>query len=1103
MRADDSHKKSSEPNQINIALLVALTDNRMGGKRSSRRGKGGGGRGGGGRERGRGGNDAFNQQTEDASLVSDSRREPPARLSQQEHRNPSRGNQAATVKQPQEPPTDYFSENDHTEYRSNKSSGRAGSKPVTRAEQKRTAAATITRRQDPPDESQLITTSSHSSENRINKNNQDGRNRRKTNDYDETQSIAASSHSSKNRINKYNQDGRNRRRSNDHFNHQYHNSIQRDSPQLDEEEQLQYEQYEDQHYHQHFLHPIQKQNNSLEPDEMQEYSTSHRQFSLAPLNVEMTSYKSKASKERNAKKEERRLQQQQKAQRSQFSQGRYENVDSNQSDSDDVSDDYSYGYDDDDDDQSSYRGITRHEQFYNYDDDDSDDEDEERPLRRSRSSSRLQKNRRSPPPAIMTRCEKYQNRALMIAFAMVAFMFVRDHSPWWKKHKASVEYAKHHHHHEDGSDDDDNVRNVKLDPMSVYNSNDDDSTHTKDHDPTHKYIKEEEEDNKYNEHSAGERISSRPAMKSLNHGFKDESYENRPKAKNSASTAAKVAGVRMGDSKAEVNEEESAFLKSVQGKTKQYSTSANVGKSDQLVPAPPPIPDNFNTPSDATSISSEVRISVDDLAAAGINAKTKSGVAEQTSSISTEAVTQQQQQQYFQPQQLPPTESNEQQQSMPSETTSISSEVPQSVDGVFDQATAAGINVGIASGVEQASSSSPAVVIEQQQQQQQQFQPQQLPLPTETNDRLIEWGEQDQVAPLKPSQNIGNILPPNNDPIVSPQSPQSSTFESSSSSNTVFKPMANDAMSGSAFMSNSLKAQDAQEVKEVYKNSFYRWNHSFRHNADEGDGRDVPVFWRIPRSASSTVEDVMSNCYHLTMASALGTRQGHDQDQSLSVVTLGNSRFVNVDMSNPDGIGRAKAMNLGASSMADAISTPFLYETASIFEDVPDSGKCFTMLRHPVDRAVSLYFRYQSDDSNPNTAHYKGLSIDEYAEKSTESNWMVRFLTNKRSGALSWHDLESAKEVFGRKCLVGLVEEAEESIRRYERFFGWGGSINGANDLCASERFQKSDKRNQHESFEGTNAWEVLRKKNEYDVLLYDYAKHLYTQQATLYENFN
>lgn len=966
----------------------------MGGKRSSRRGRGGWGRGGGGKGRGRGGNDGVKHEHIIESPPLSSAREPPAQQQESQHNNPGREEQSAAIRRPREPPTDCHSGNDSNEYRSTPSNySRAGTKPVTRAGQNRIAAST-TRRQDPPDETRSVSPR-RSPANRSNDSNRDGRNKRQSNG--------------------------------SHFNHnegQFHNNDEHDdSPLLDVEEQLQYEQYQDQHYHQQFVHSQQTTNPPDPDDDIAGYSSSLRQFTLAPLSVEMTSLNSKASEQRKAKKEERTLKQQEKAQQSQFSLGRYETVNSNHSsenESDGELDDFSYG---DVNDESSEHGITRHEEFYNYDDDDdSDDEDEERPLRRTRS--KLRQNRRSPPPPIMTRCETYQNRALVAAFALVALLFVRDHTSWWKKHKARVEYEKHHHHHKDGTDDDDSVRNVKLDPMAVYNSNDDDSTHTKDHDPLHKYVKEE---NKYNEHSAGERIAGRPAQKSMNHGFMDETYENRPLAKNSASTAAAAAGVRMDGSEAVLNEEESAFLKSVKGKAVQYSGNTDDGNRDQIIPPPPPIPETNDTPSDAASfLSSEVR--------------------------------------------------------------------PQSEDNLMQTTTAGDANAGTASVVEgQITSFSTEVLTGQQQQH--------LP-PNEYGDNLVEWGgQQEQQAPLDSSQNIANILPPPiNDPIVSPQTPQSNTFESVSSSSTGLKPMANDAMSGSAFMSNSLNAQSAQEIKDVYKNSYYRWNHSFRRNADEGDGRDVPVFWRIPRSASSTVEDVMSNCYHLAVASALGTRQGHEQDQALGIVTLGNARFVNVDMSKPAGIQRAKAMHLGASGMVDAISTPFLYETASIFEDVPDSGKCFTMLRHPVDRAVSLYYHYQSDDSNPNTAQYKGLSIDEYAEKSTESNWMVRFLTNKRAGALSWHDLEAAKEVFGRKCLVGLVEKAEESIRRYERFFGWGGS---KYNVCVGERLANSDKRNQHESYGGTNAWEALRKKNEYDVLLYEYAKNLYTQQSTMYENFN
>jgi len=213
--------------------------------------------------------------------------------------------------------------------------------------------------------------------------------------------------------------------------------------------------------------------------------------------------------------------------------------------------------------------------------------------------------------------------------------------------------------------------------------------------------------------------------------------------------------------------------------------------------------------------------------------------------------------------------------------------------------------------------------------------------------------------------------------------------------------------------------------------------------------------------------------------------------------------------------------------MMDVISTPFLYDIANIFEGIPEAGKCFTMLRHPVERAIALYHLYQIDENNPNTAKYRGLTIDQYSESVEENNWMVRFLANKRGGSLTWHDLEAAKEgmdslyifprtnkvfddtiipfacqVFGRKCLVGLLDKVEESLQRYEHFFGWDSRVANAEkkEVCIHDYLANGDKRNSHPTYVGTNAWEVLRKKNEYDVLLYEYARGLYGQQSTIYQ---
>ena len=92
--------------------------------------------------------------------------------------------------------------------------------------------------------------------------------------------------------------------------------------------------------------------------------------------------------------------------------------------------------------------------------------------------------------------------------------------------------------------------------------------------------------------------------------------------------------------------------------------------------------------------------------------------------------------------------------------------------------------------------------------------------------------------------------------------------------------------------------------------------------------------------------------------------------------------------------------------------------------------------------------------------------------------------------------------MFGRKCLVGLVDKAAESLRRYERFFGWDTKIpnSAAKDKCVRQYLEVGDKRKEHPNYVGTAAWETLRKKNEYDEILYEYAKNLYDQQSTIYE---
>jgi hypothetical protein len=108
---------------------------------------------------------------------------------------------------------------------------------------------------------------------------------------------------------------------------------------------------------------------------------------------------------------------------------------------------------------------------------------------------------------------------------------------------------------------------------------------------------------------------------------------------------------------------------------------------------------------------------------------------------------------------------------------------------------------------------------------------------------------------------------------------EKSVYSSSQSS----KPLSQQSASISSAFDQSMTTQD---VKSVYKDAFFRWNHPFRHGQTEdiNGGIDLPVFWRIPRSASGVVEATMSYCYGLTLASALGA--GFQDEVNMIIISL-------------------------------------------------------------------------------------------------------------------------------------------------------------------------------------------------------------------------
>ena len=211
------------------------------------------------------------------------------------------------------------------------------------------------------------------------------------------------------------------------------------------------------------------------------------------------------------------------------------------------------------------------------------------------------------------------------------------------------------------------------------------------------------------------------------------------------------------------------------------------------------------------------------------------------------------------------------------------------------------------------------------------------------------------------------------------------------------------------------------------------------------------------------------------------------------------SPFVNVDTTTVEGIKRAKKMGFADSGLADAVVTPFIYESNQLFTPTA-KGRLFTVFRHPIDRAISMFYYLQVADWEPSYApELKDWTIEQYAQSDKiENNWMTRQLANKLAGDLSDDDMKLAMEVLRRKFLVGLMTEIEETMERFERFFHWTYHVNPPNqEKCRMQLLgggsNKNTKKKKVE--EASEAWTLLAYQNNYDLRLYEYIESLFKEQ--------
>jgi hypothetical protein len=146
---------------------------------------------------------------------------------------------------------------------------------------------------------------------------------------------------------------------------------------------------------------------------------------------------------------------------------------------------------------------------------------------------------------------------------------------------------------------------------------------------------------------------------------------------------------------------------------------------------------------------------------------------------------------------------------------------------------------------------------------------------------------------------------------------------------------------------------------------------------------------------------------------------------------------VNVDTTNLPGMIRAKKMGLVPSHTADII---FTHDLRSAIQRLGFSsehqGRALALFRHPIDRLVSKFYYLQiADWESGYRPHWKNMTVLQWAQSEknyAESNYMVQMLSvNEWDVPATEKDLPVAKQILRDYVIVGLLDEVEESFRRF------------------------------------------------------------------------
>jgi len=243
------------------------------------------------------------------------------------------------------------------------------------------------------------------------------------------------------------------------------------------------------------------------------------------------------------------------------------------------------------------------------------------------------------------------------------------------------------------------------------------------------------------------------------------------------------------------------------------------------------------------------------------------------------------------------------------------------------------------------------------------------------------------------------------------------------------------------------------------------------------------------------MKTLLSHCLGQTLAAEVGELNGHEKDEEVKVISFAEHNYTNVNVATPEGISRALNLGLVPSHLSDTIVSSHVDLIPSLF-NANDKGKAFVMMRHPCDRAASMFYFLKGTGYPP----MQNMTLDDYAKSELiENNWMVRILSESMSGPIDMDNLDIAKEVLKRKFLVGLLDNKRGSFARFDHYFKWKESPKYASEFGCRKQLMDEKYAPKHPVRKGSETWNLLMEQNRFDIHLYDYAKELFVQQSFIF----